>query len=141
MGKAGGCAASQTEGLSRLVSFALRSGADIKEVVKQLKGISCHSTSWGKSGKILSCADAISKALEESNSYGCNGPAVATAAPVKPESRQTAPATTKTHTGGTGRRLNKSESLKKGACPECGGILSYEEGCMVCHGCGYSECG
>ncbi|MFA5794349.1 MAG: vitamin B12-dependent ribonucleotide reductase [Candidatus Brocadiia bacterium] len=140
MGKAGGCAASQTEGLSRLVSFALRSGADIKEVVKQLKGISCHSTSWGKGGKILSCADAISKALEESTNNGWNGPAASTASPVKPETRQ-APAPAKPQTGGTGRRVTKSESLKKGACPDCGGILSYEEGCMVCHDCGYSECG
>ncbi|MFH1226608.1 MAG: vitamin B12-dependent ribonucleotide reductase [Planctomycetota bacterium] len=141
MGKAGGCAASQTEGLSRLVSFSLRSGADIKEVVKQLKGISCHSTSWGKGGKILSCADAISKALEESANNGCNGPIVVTAAPVKPESRPTGTASVKPQTNGTGRRLNKFECLKKGACPDCGGILSYEEGCMVCHDCGYSECG
>ena len=29
-----------------------------------------------------------------------------------------------------------------GTCPECGaGHLAYEEGCMKCHVCGYSECG
>jgi len=29
-----------------------------------------------------------------------------------------------------------------GACPECGaGQLAFEEGCMKCHVCGYSECG
>ncbi len=29
-----------------------------------------------------------------------------------------------------------------GACPECGGgQMAYEEGCMKCHICGYSECG
>ena len=29
-----------------------------------------------------------------------------------------------------------------GACPECGGgQMAYEEGCMKCHVCGYSECG
>jgi ribonucleoside-diphosphate reductase alpha chain len=29
-----------------------------------------------------------------------------------------------------------------GSCPECGaGQLAYEEGCMKCHVCGYSECG
>jgi ribonucleoside-diphosphate reductase alpha chain len=28
------------------------------------------------------------------------------------------------------------------ACPECGGgQMAYEEGCMKCHICGYSECG
>jgi ribonucleoside-diphosphate reductase alpha chain len=25
-------------------------------------------------------------------------------------------------------------------CPECGNALVYEEGCVKCHTCGYSEC-
>lgn len=28
-----------------------------------------------------------------------------------------------------------------GACPECGSGLSRQEGCVVCHSCGYSKCG
>jgi ribonucleoside-diphosphate reductase alpha chain len=29
-----------------------------------------------------------------------------------------------------------------GSCPECGSSqLAYEEGCVKCHVCGYSECG
>ena len=28
------------------------------------------------------------------------------------------------------------------SCPDCGsGQMAYEEGCMKCHVCGYSECG
>ena len=27
-----------------------------------------------------------------------------------------------------------------GACPECGGALSHESGCVTCHDCGYSQC-
>ena len=27
-----------------------------------------------------------------------------------------------------------------GACPDCGGPVEHEGGCMVCHACGYSEC-
>jgi ribonucleoside-diphosphate reductase alpha chain len=26
-------------------------------------------------------------------------------------------------------------------CRECGSFLAYEEGCMKCHSCGYSDCG
>ena len=42
MGKAGGCASSNTEALGRLISLALKKGASAAEIVDQLKGIRCH---------------------------------------------------------------------------------------------------
>jgi hypothetical protein len=30
--------------------------------------------------------------------------------------------------------------FQRGACPECGGPLIFEEGCAKCF-CGYSDCG
>jgi ribonucleoside-diphosphate reductase alpha chain len=27
-----------------------------------------------------------------------------------------------------------------GVCPECGGVLAHEEGCLMCHACGFSKC-
>ncbi|GAG07212.1 unnamed protein product, partial [marine sediment metagenome] len=27
-----------------------------------------------------------------------------------------------------------------GHCPECGGMLVYQEGCHICHACGYTKC-
>lgn len=27
-----------------------------------------------------------------------------------------------------------------GVCPDCGDVLAHEEGCLICHGCGFSKC-
>lgn len=114
MGKAGGCASSQAEAIGRLVSLAFRSNIEPDEVVKQLKGISCHQPAWCNGGKILSCSDAIAKALEK---YCTN----------------------KDAGNGNGHKGTKFAMLI-GACPECGGAVEHESGCAVCHNCGFSKC-
>ena len=48
IGKAGGCAASQTESTGRLASLALRSGIGVDDVMSQLRGISCHQPEIGR---------------------------------------------------------------------------------------------
>ena len=70
MGKAGGCASSQAEAIGRLVSLALRSNIEPEELIKHLKGISCHSPAWANGGKISSCSDAISKSIERYTERG-----------------------------------------------------------------------
>jgi ribonucleoside-diphosphate reductase alpha chain len=115
MGKAGGCAASQAEAIGRLVSLALRSNIDPAEVMKQLKGISCHSPAWTNGGKISSCSDAISKALERYAQID------------KKE-------------GGNGSKTQGKMLFIVGACPECGGAVEHEGGCAVCKDCGFTKC-
>ncbi len=112
MGKAGGCAASQSEAIGRLVSLAFRSNIEPDEVIKQLKGISCHMPVWHEGGKILSCSDAIAKALEKYRTMGEKG-------------------------NGDGYKV----MMLMGACPECGGAVEHESGCLVCHNCGFTKCG
>jgi ribonucleoside-diphosphate reductase alpha chain len=116
MGKSGGCAASQSEATSRLISLALRSGIDTEAILKQLRGIRCPSPHWQKGGMVLSCPDAISKAIER---YMTNG------------------LSTKT--------LKKTVTTKESAgicpqCPDCGELVEFIEGCVVCKVCGYSKC-
>jgi ribonucleoside-diphosphate reductase alpha chain len=66
MGKTGGCVASQIEGLGRLVSISLQSGADVEQLIKQLRGIRCPSPSEPINGenKVTSCSDAFAQALD-----------------------------------------------------------------------------
>ncbi len=145
IGKAGGCAASQSEAIGRLVSLAFRSGIEPEDVVRQLKGISCHMPVWYQEGKILSCADAVAKAIEwhlrskEISSH------------VDTEMRgETSDGHVKREIGFllptasvVGRPFSRNESIElllRGACPECGGSLLFEEGCVKCL-CGYSDCG
>jgi ribonucleoside-diphosphate reductase alpha chain len=63
MGKAGGCAYSQIEATSRLISLALRSGVKMDAIIRQLMGIRCPSPIWRNGEQVVSCSDAIAKVL------------------------------------------------------------------------------
>lgn len=63
MGKAGGCAASYTEAIGRLVSLSLRANVEPHAIVKQLRGVRCPSPGRDAEGKVFSCADGIGRAL------------------------------------------------------------------------------
>jgi hypothetical protein len=148
MGKAGGCAASQNEAIGRLISYALRCGASLEPLVKQLKGISCHRPAWGEDGKISSCSDAIGKALEKYMAARATRLGVAPR-PVTGDEPRLGPAPDEERRrtaalmaagAGTSRRGTDEEGVQ-GACPDCGSQLSFEEGCVKCHSCGFTECG
>ena len=52
------------------------------------------------------------------------------------------PPTTSPSAEGVGLRSSTGDvSRVQGACVDCGGQLSYEEGCVKCHSCGFTECG
>jgi len=74
LGKAGGCP-SQSEATCRAVSAALRCGVDPRVLIEQLKNIRCLSTiarrKDNKDIDVLSCPDAIARAIEESLGEDC----------------------------------------------------------------------
>ena len=105
-----GCAA-LTEAVGRLVSISIRSGIDLESVKEQLKGIRCATCIADSETHVLSCPDAISKAID----FYLNG-------------------TSKFDLSAT----KGPRSLV--VCPECGDVMEPEGGCYVCRNCGYSKC-
>ncbi|MFB0521249.1 MAG: vitamin B12-dependent ribonucleotide reductase [Desulfatiglandales bacterium] len=111
IGKSGNSTTAKTEAIGRLVSLALRSGIRVDDIVEQLKGIGGEHPVFQKDGLVLSIPDAIGQVLE--NRY----------------------------LKGEGKKVpRKEKSLKGEICPECSGPITFEEGCMACHFCGYTRC-
>ena len=107
-----GCSA-LTEAVGRLISISIRAGIDLDEIRNQIEGIRCITCIADKDTNVLSCPDAMGKAIEfvlkGSNKFDLditNGP--------------------------------RSIMI----CPEegCGGIMEPEGGCYICRSCGYSKC-
>lgn len=65
IGKSGKEVSALTEAVGRMVSLWLRSGGEVKEVVKQLKGIGGEVPTPHKDKIILSIPDAIGQTLEK----------------------------------------------------------------------------
>ena len=128
IGKAGGCAQSQAEAIGRLISLNLRSGVEPEFIIKQLKGISCHTPHGFGSQRIFSCADAVGKALEEAIHNPLNVQVV-----------RNDSITVDSLLADIDKKADK-KIMSNGACPECGAPVEYIEGCLTCHSCGYSKC-
>lgn len=131
LGKSGGCTATQSEAISRLISLALRSRIDQKKIIEQLKGIRCPSPTLTEGGAILSCPDAIAKALESYNTEKEN-PGLFASDQIN-ENNSSEPKVYKSKASG-----NSTGTCPQ--CPECGSMLEFAEGCVVCRNCGYSKC-
>jgi ribonucleoside-diphosphate reductase alpha chain len=142
-GKAGGCP-SQSEATARLASIALRSGISMSEVFDQLKGIRCPSTIRQKNMSCTSCPDAIARVLLKVSKYIDSGADYTTPdAQAKTNAPQPAPAPQKGDAvfvplDPVEVPANASEVH---ICPECGGKVEHEGGCVICRACGFSKCG
>lgn len=137
IGRGGGYTASFTEGIARLVSLCLRSGVPVDEIIDQLEGIRSPRIALDHGERVYSIPDAIAKAIKRHlgaqkggvqppvESFDEFGGAVETDVELEKEAR------------------DAEAMVRKGLnpeCPECGKQLIYEEGCVKCRACGYSEC-
>ena len=140
LGKAGGALMADVEAIGRLISLALRSGIPLKEIYRQLRGISSDKVMGLGPTKILSVPDAVGIAIErwlqekqgiQQDLLTTNETPVPVVAVVHPvisgDEQQLA--------------LGGMQNTLSGACPDCSSQLEFAEGCVKCHVCGYSECG
>jgi ribonucleoside-diphosphate reductase alpha chain len=147
LGKAGGAANADAEAIGRLASLALRSGIPVTAVRDQLRGISCDRAVGIGPNKVLSAPDAIAQAIER---YLLEREGVQEELPIGPRiqgmgavvpSAAPPPAAPGAQVQLSSVHEQVQESFL-GACPDCGSShMAYEEGCVKCHVCGYSECG
>jgi ribonucleoside-diphosphate reductase alpha chain len=145
LGKAGGALMADVESLGRLISLALRSGIPIKEIYRQLRGISSDRVIGLGPNKILSVPDAVGIAIERwmQEKQGIQqellpGTKTAAQAELAPVVNQPVG-----QSGARGEQMifGGMQEMLSGACPDCGSQLEFAEGCMKCHVCGFSECG
>ena len=134
LGKAGGCDSAQLEAISRLVSLALRSGIEIEDVVEQLRGITC-CPAWDSGILVRSGPDAVALALERHTTTAAQrqedlGSSDVAGVQLKlaPKSRERA-------------KWDINGYQPRSRCPDCSGVLAYQEGCLLCTACGWNKCG
>lgn len=140
LGKAGGALMADVEALGRLISLALRSGIPMKEIWRQLRGISSDRVIGLGPHKVLSVPDAVGIAIERwmQEKEGVQQELL----PGGSRSAADVPVTVQSVTrGGEQMALGGMQETLSGACPDCGSQLEFAEGCMKCHVCGFSECG
>jgi len=138
LGKAGGAIMADVEAMGRLISLALRSGIPIREIHRQLRGISSDKVIGLGPTKIMSVPDAVGIALERwmQEKQGIQQELIPGAAGAPAEA-----ITTVITMGGEQMVSGGNQETLAGACPDCGSQLEFAEGCVKCHICGYSECG
>lgn len=117
-GSSGGCNNFMI-GLSRMISLAARNGVGIKEIVDQLNSCgTCPSY-------------AVRRATKHDTSTGSCCP-VAVGNALMDMWHEV---------NGEQDPSDEPDHIPHDKCPECGGELIHEMGCVTCTSCGYSKCG
>ena len=148
LGKAGGAIMADVEAMGRLISLALRSGIPLKEIHRQIRGISSDRAIGLGPNKVLSVPDAVGIAIEKwmQEKAGIQQELLPTGgqpAALPPTSLVPTVAQVQKAVAPGGEQLHSvhQQPVLTGACPDCGSQLEFAEGCMKCHVCGFSECG
>lgn len=162
LGKGGDVANSDLEAICRILSLWLRSNGSLKMAMKQLEGIGSSLSVPTKDGRIMSLADglatALSRYLQAKEQNGLHALLLGTASPDLDKTgyyraSEAANAAAAAHVAQAGNPVSapapmtakpsgtpRNVAQYKLKCPSCDGVLSFEEGCVKCHACGFSQC-
>lgn len=145
LGKGGDVANSDLEAICRLLSLWLRSNGSLELAMKQLEGIGSSLSVPTRDGRIMSLGDGLAKALarylDAKRKHGLHALLLGTAnldAPAASASSTAAPSTPAAAPASNGQPRHIGHY--KIHCPQCDGELAFMEGCVKCHGCGFSQC-
>jgi len=140
LGKGGDVANSDLEAICRILSLWLRSNGSLKMAIKQLEGIGSSLSVPTKDGRIMSLADGLATALQRyldaKASVGLRALLLGGAEPdlartdfVPREAVAPPP-----------KAPPRNVTQYKLKCPACEHNLAFEEGCVKCYSCGFSQC-
>jgi len=143
LGKAGAPLMADVEAIGRLISLALRSGIPLREVYRQLRGISSDRVVGLGPNKVMSVPDAIGIAIEKwmQDKQGVQQDLLGTASVATAGDSVRGREVIPDEGGPAALRAGGADPSFIGACPDCGSQLAFSEGCAKCHVCGFSECG
>ncbi len=134
LGKGGDIANSDLEAICRLLSLFLRCNGSLELAIKQLEGIGSSLSVPSREGRIMSLADGLAKGLRRylraKDKFGLKALLLGE---VDPDALATVAEY------GNGGRSGDPAAFKV-KCPECQGVLAFEEGCVKCPSCGFSQC-
>ena len=147
LGKGGDVANSDLEAICRILSLWLRCNGNLDLALKQLEGIGSSLSVPTKDGRIMSLADGLAKALQRyldaKQQYGLHALLLGTAHMSSEDAAAAMAAATVNVAAKTAKPHNaprNGASSYKIKCPACSGALAFQEGCVKCHSCGFSQC-
>ena len=135
LGKGGDVANSDLEAICRLLSLWLRSNGSLDTALKQLEGIGSSLTVPTKDGRIMSLADGLARSLRRylaaKKEFGLEALLLGRVPSQQLSDSYDAPKT---------NAAQKQSEQYKIKCPACASTLAFEEGCVKCYDCGFSQC-
>src|SRR5437773_1755427 len=131
LGKAGGALMADVEAIGRLISLALRSGIPIREIHRQLRGISSDRVIGLGANKVMSVPDAVGIALERymAEKQGIQEELLPSS---DPGGAEPVPVTTRVVRGNEQLMMSGMAQTLVGSCPDCNSQLEFSEGCVKC---------